>query len=102
MSELTAAAYDELALTLGQDPDADVTVTDDGLLARGRRFAFLDHDRLIVKLPGARAADLIRRRVVAGHAEGDGWVSVSNIELWLELAGESHAFVGEPAVGGQS
>lgn len=102
MSDLTTAAYDELVLTLGQDEDADVTVTDDGLLARGRRFAFLDDDRLVVKLPDARAADLIARRVVGGHAEGAGWVSVSNIELWQELGAEAHAFVGEPAVGGLS
>jgi hypothetical protein len=102
MSELTTAAYDEVVLTLSQDPDVDVTVTDDGLLAHGKRFAFLDDDRLVVKLPTARANDLIARRVVGGHTEGDGWVSVSSIDLWQELAGEAHSFVGEPAVGGQS
>lgn len=102
MSELTDKAYDEVVVTLGQDPDVDVTVTDDGLLVRGKRFAFLDDDRLVVKLPTDRAADLIARRVAGGSAEGEGWVSVSSIDLWLELAGEAHTFVGEPAVGGQS
>ena len=102
MSQLTDAAYDEVVVTLSQDPDVDVTITDEGLLARGRRFAFLDHDHLVVKLPTARAADLMARRVAGGHAEGEGWVSVSSIDLWLELAAEAHSFVGEPAVGGQS
>jgi hypothetical protein len=102
MSELTDAAYDEVVVTLGQDPDVDVTVTDDGLLAHGKRFAFLDDDHLVVKLPAARASDLIARRVAGGHEAGEGWVSVSSIDLWQELAAEAHAFVGEPAVGGQS
>jgi hypothetical protein len=102
MSELTDAAYDEVVTTLAQDPDVDVTVTDDGLLAHGKRFAFLDDGHLVVKLSSERASDLIARRVVGGHAEGEGWVSVSSVDLWLELAGEAHTFVGEPAVGGQS
>ncbi|GAA4266258.1 hypothetical protein [Frondihabitans peucedani] len=102
MSELTDAAYDEVVFTLAQDPDVDVTVSDDGLLARGRRFAFLDDDHLVVKLPHDRAADLVARRIAGGRPEGEGWVSVSSVDLWLELAGEAHAFVGEPAVGGQS
>lgn len=95
-------AYDDLALELTQDPDDDVTSTDDGLLVKGRRFAFLEGDRLVLRLPGDRVDDLLARGLARKHAEGDGWVAVPDVELWSELAEEAHAFVGEPPVGRQS
>jgi hypothetical protein len=102
MNDRISAAYDDLTLTLAQDPDDDVTVTDDGLEVHGHRFAFLDGDRLVVKLAEHRGHDLVSRGVAVHHAGGSGWVAVTDTELWLELASESHAFVGEPAVGGES
>jgi hypothetical protein len=36
-----------------------------------------------------------------GHSARN-WVRVSDLQLWPELARESHQFVGEPPVGGQS
>jgi hypothetical protein len=102
MNDRTSIVYDDLTLTLAQDPDDDVTVTDSGLEVHGRRFAFPDGDQLVVKLAEHRANDLVSRGVATKHSEGDGWVAITDTELWQELASESHTFVGEPAVGGQS
>lgn len=106
MSQLTDDAYDRMVITLSADPDDDVTVTDDGLLVRGRLFAFRRGDALVVDLDPARAADLVARRMVAfaearDQAKGT-WVSIRDLEDWTELATEAHQFVGEPAVGGDS
>jgi hypothetical protein len=99
------SAYDDLTLALAEDDD-DVAVAEDGLLVRGILFAFLEGDDLVVELPESRAADLKARGVAeafraAGHPTRD-WVRVSDRQLWPELARESHEFVGEPAVGGES
>lgn len=102
MDERITNAYDDLTVELAQDEDNDVTVTDEGLEVDGNLFAYLDGELLAVQLPEERAADLIERGVAEKHADGGAWVTVADPELWLELAGESHAFVGEPAVGGQS
>lgn len=87
------------------DPDDDVTATDDALLVRGTRFAFVDGDALVVDLPSARADDLVDRGVGTRH-DADGargvWVAVDDPEDWEELASEAHGFVGEPAVGRDS
>ncbi|ROQ38682.1 hypothetical protein EDF46_2323 [Frondihabitans sp. PhB188] len=101
MSDISDA-YDELVLDLSQDEDDDVTVTDDGLLARGTLFLYLEGDSIVIKLPADRSDDLVARGVAKAHADGAGWVSIADVELWPELAGESHSFVGEPAVGGES
>lgn len=105
-TDAAAQAWDDLTFELDEDEDYDVDVTVDGLLVRGRLFAFLEDDDLVVELPEARADDLKSRGVAvafraAGHPTRD-WVRVSDRELWSELARESHTFVGEPAVGGES
>jgi hypothetical protein len=105
-SESALSAYDDLTLSMSEDEDYDVAVATDGLLVRGKLFAFLEDDDLVVELPEARASDLKQRGVAAdfrtgGHSARN-WVRVSDLQLWPELARESHQFVGEPPVGGQS
>ncbi|WP_382307434.1 hypothetical protein [Herbiconiux sp. UC225_62] len=104
VNELAKQAYELLTISL-RDEDG-VAVTPDGLLVHGKLFAFLDGDDLVVELSEARSTDL-KTRGVAEVFEDDGhplrdWVRVSDIQLWPELAGEAHEFVGEPHVGGQS
>jgi hypothetical protein len=101
-----ARAYEDLTFSMSEDEDFDVAVAADGLLVRGKLFAFLEGDDLVVELPEVRAKDLKERGVAysfsaAGHPSRD-WVRVSDLQLWPELARESHEFVGEPRVGGDS
>lgn len=104
MTDNPVVAFDLLTTQLLDDPDLDVSLTVTGLHVRGRLFAYLDDDVLVVDLPRARAADLVGRGVAspvaAGRAEPKGdWVGVADAEDWPELAAEAHQFVGEPAVG---
>jgi hypothetical protein len=104
MTDSPVVAFDLLTTQLLDDPDLDVSVTATGLHVRGRLFAYLDDDALVVDLPRSRAADLVGRGVAspvaAGRAEPKGaWVAVADTEDWPELASEAHQFVGEPAVG---
>ena len=105
-TDAAAQAYDSLTTELAEDEDYDVDIAVDGLVVHGRLFAFLEGDDLVVELPETRAKDLKERGVAyafrtAGHPTRD-WVRVSDRQLWSELARESHTFVGEPAVGGES
>ncbi|MEP6479028.1 MAG: hypothetical protein ABJB03_06530 [Rhodoglobus sp.] len=100
-SELANEAYENLTISM-RDEDG-VTVEPDGLRVHGRVFAFRQGDDLVVELPIDRANDLVARGVAhRAPAEGRDWVRVSDLQLWPELAGEAHEFVGEPAVGGDS
>lgn len=107
MSDDADRTYDAVTRELLLDEDYDVDMTPDGLLVKGRLFAFLDGEHLVVELPEARSADL-RRRGIAVPFQGDhggpsrNWVRVSDRQLWSELAREAHQFVGEPPVGRQS
>ena len=106
-NEVVTEAYDEIVVLLSEDADADVTVGQDGLLVHGELFAFLDEDAdLVVALPEQRANDLLQRgvgRVYADPRHPDRhWVRISDMELWPELAQESHTYVGEPSVGAES
>lgn len=96
------AAFSLLAEELREDPDADVVIGDDGVRVRGALFAFLDGDDLAVRLAPARVRDLEVRGMARARPGEPGWVLVSDRELWSELAGEAHTFVGEPPVGGES
>jgi hypothetical protein len=107
MSDQAAAAYDGLTTHLLADPDDDVDVTPDGLLVKGKLFAFLDGEDLVVELSAIRAADLVAREQARPFIGSSGepsatWLRVSDWELWFELGSEAHAFVGEPPVGRQS
>lgn len=101
------ATYDAVVRELLLDEDADVEAAPDGVLVKGRLFAFLDGEELVVELPDARSADLHERGIVVPFrgANGDtsrNWVRIADRELWSELAREAHQFVGEPAVGRES
>ena len=107
MTDSPVATFELLAAQLLEDPDLDVSVTTTGLHVRGRLFAYLDGVELVVDLPEERAEDLIGREVAtavaAGRSEPKGaWARIADTEDWPELASESHQFVGEPAVGGES
>jgi hypothetical protein len=104
MTDNPQVSYDLLTTRLLHDPDLDVSETATGLHVRGRLFAYLVDDQLVVDLPRERAADLIGREVAAavpaGRSEPAGaWVRIADEEDWPELAAEAHQFVGEPAVG---
>lgn len=99
-------AYRELTLAMRADEDYDVAVTDKGLLVRGKLFAYLDGDDLVVEVSETRAKDLLERGVADVYITNVGpsprWVRVSDLQLWPELAREAHTYVGEPPVGGES
>ncbi|WP_213816124.1 hypothetical protein [Glaciihabitans sp. dw_435] len=104
-TQAARSAYEELTDNLATEEG--VTVADEGLLVHGKLFAFLENDNLVVELPLARAEDLEARGVAAKfhsdtHPATRHWVQLSDRELWPELAGEAHEYVGEPAFGGQS
>ena len=58
-----ARAYEDLTFSMSDDEDFDVAVAADGLLVRGKLFAFLEGDDLVVELPEVRAKDLKARGV---------------------------------------
>ena len=96
--------YDSL---LDDFTEADeVVARSDGMYVHGKLFAFFDHDQLVVQVPLGRLADLEFRQVAAPyvserHPTRD-WITVSDPQLWPEMAREAHAYVGEPTVGGES
>jgi len=99
--------YEAVTRELLMDEDYDVDLTPDGLLVKGRLFAFLDGEDLVVELPESRSTDLQKRGIaMAFHSTKGGdsrnWVRVADLQLWSELAREAHQFVGEPPVGHQS
>lgn len=107
MSDDADRTYDAVSRELLMDEDYDVDLTPDGLLVRGRLFAFLDGEDLVVELPEERSADLQARGIAVpfqGTLGGPSrnWVRVGDLQLWSELAREAHQFVGEPPVGRQS
>jgi hypothetical protein len=70
----------------------------------GRIFAMLVKDRLVVKLPAARVAELAEAGVGERFDPGHGriqkeWLSVigSDADAWRALATESEAFVAKRA-----
>jgi len=106
MSTESDRAFSSVSDVLLGDPDDDVQREGTRLTVKGTVFARLEGDELLVALPTARATDLVSRGI-ASPASGDGassgtWVSIHDVENWIELAGEAHQFVGEPPVGRQS
>ena len=105
-TDLVTRTYNSVVTAMIEDGYDDVERTATGLLVRGKRFAFLDGIELVVQLPQPRASDLKERGIADIFAVDDEvsetWVRVSDLELWPELMRESHAFVAEPPVGGQS
>jgi hypothetical protein len=106
MSTQSDRAFTAVSDALLTDADDDVLLEATQLSVKGSVFARLDGDELLVDLPAARAADLVSRGIaspaaVPGASVG-AWVSIHDVENWIELAGEAHQFVGEPPVGRQS
>jgi hypothetical protein len=103
-SSEAASAYENVATSF-QD-DARVTVVQNQLHVDGTIFAFLDDDQFVVELPESRVDDLVARgiavRFTSHHHPARNWIRVADQQLWPELGRESHAFVGEPPVGGES
>ncbi|MGA1835542.1 hypothetical protein VD659_01295 [Herbiconiux sp. 11R-BC] len=104
VNQAAVQAYEDLVLSLREEDG--VAVTPDGLLVHGKLFVFLEGEDLVVELPEVRSTDLRTRGIAsafraAGHPSRE-WVRVADRQLWPELARESHEFVGEPPVGGQS
>ena len=104
-SSLAAQAYENLMLEFRDEEG--VSVNEDGLLAHGTLFAFLDDtDGLVVDLPAARASDLVERQQGTRYrlegVKSRDLVRIRDISLWSELTREAHEYVGEPPVGGQS
>jgi hypothetical protein len=106
MSAESDRAFSSVSDALLGDPDDDVHLDGTRLTVKGTLFARLEGDELLVALPAARAADLVSRGIAspasANGASNGAWVSIHDVENWVELAGEAHQFVGEPPVGRQS
>ena len=93
----------------GFDDDPEVTIgtmfRSPGLRVGGEIFAFLGTDgELIVKLPSARAVQLVEDgtadRIVMGKRTMREWVELSaatddasTLALWMDLAKEAHHYV---------
>jgi hypothetical protein len=74
----------------------------DGLRIHGRIFAMLVRGELVVKVPRARAAEMVERLEGRPFEPGTGrvmreWVSVplESAEAWRELADEAFEYVGK-------
>ena len=106
MSSASDRAFSHVADALLIDADDDVRLEGGALSVKGRVFARLDGDRLVVDLPSPRAADLVERGIASSASGTEAalgtWVGIDEAEDWIELAGEAHQFVGEPPVGRQS
>jgi hypothetical protein len=105
MSAESDRAFSSVSDALLGDPDDDVQLDGTRLTVKGAVFARLEGEELLVALPPARAADLVSRGIASpasGEASSGAWVSIHDVENWVELAGEAHQFVGEPPVGRQS
>ena len=104
-----ASGFDELCIEMaGVD---GVTVGSgrrgfgsDALMVGGRIFAMAKADRLVLKLPRDRVADLVAGGIGTPFDAGKGrpmkeWVVVGPREdgMWLELATAAHEFVGGTA-----
>lgn len=98
--------FDRLAGQLVDDPERDVSVDGLSLLADGKRFAYLDDDSLVIRLPAERADDLLHRNIGElgpfDADEGESWIRITDVEDWPELAGEAHDFTSGRIVGGES
>lgn len=97
-------ALENIAIAL-RDLDG-VTFHDGDLQVGGSAFAFLNESALVVRLPSARRADLIRRGFGTPFTEegrlGKNWLRLADMTLWGEVAEEACNFAMAPAVGGES
>jgi len=89
--------------TYGNDPDkgAKRMFGSTSIKTGKKMFAFLNKDRLVVKLPEQRVTELVDQGAGEKYDPGDGrlmreWfvVGSSSSDDWLSLAVEAEAFVG--------
>jgi len=105
--EQFAALVDEMLkrgdATYGNDPDegAKRMFGSTSIKTGKKMFAFLNKDRLVVKLPEERVTELVDEGAGEKYDPGDGrlmreWfvVGSSSADDWLSLAVEAEAFVG--------
>jgi TfoX/Sxy family transcriptional regulator of competence genes len=90
--------------TYGNDPSqgAKRMFGSTSIKSGGKMFAFLNKDRLVVKLPAARVEELVSggkgQRFDPGHGRlQKEWLVVGSdaADDWLELAIEAEAYVGK-------
>lgn len=105
--------YDELAAEYLRMPEVSVgrSLQSDVLKINGKMFAFLKGDRLVVKLPAARAAGLVADGAAVPFESGGRpmreWVAVSmptpaaGEGRWRDLMDEASRYVAELAGGGE-
>lgn len=97
----TMAGRDDVAMGTGNRGFGSGTLT-----VGGRIFAMISHGRLVLKLPGARVAELIATGIGTPFDAGKGrpmkeWLALTEAvsgELWQALAGEARAFVARTGV----
>ncbi len=110
-------AYAALAAANLAEPDVALgrALGNEVLTVRGRIFAFRKDDRLVVKLPASRAAELVAAGVAVPFQTGRSpmreWVAAAppttaGAAGWAELAAQARAFVAalpaKPARSGRS
>jgi hypothetical protein len=99
-------AYQAVVTTWSAEPGVSVgrALGNNVLKAGGRIFAFRKSDRLVIKVPAARAAELVAAGLATPFQTGRSpmreWVALALPEdtaaddaRWLEYAAEAHAFV---------
>ncbi|MDQ1724634.1 MAG: hypothetical protein QOG52_1662 [Frankiaceae bacterium] len=98
---MTSAAegYDALCEELLTSPGVTIgrALSNEGLMVGGKLFAFLRRDRLVVKLPVARVAELIEDgtgdEALMGKRRMKQWVEVALDSHWSPVARESCDYV---------
>jgi hypothetical protein len=94
-----AERYDGLCDSMLREPDVTIgrALSNEGLMVRGKLFAFLRNGVLVVKLPGARidglAADGRAVRALMGKRVMKEWVELAAEADWAALAAESRGYV---------
>ncbi|MFQ6550217.1 hypothetical protein AADZ90_019900 [Aestuariibius sp. 2305UL40-4] len=95
-------SYDTIVAQCLKDADVSLgkMLNAQSLRVKGKSFAYLGTDGLVVKLPASDVSDLERRdlgkRLVVGKRVMKEWLVVSNahFDMWSELVAQAQAFVG--------
>jgi hypothetical protein len=98
------ALYDDLAAEHLREPEVSVgrSLSNETLTVNGKIFAFVKDDRLVVKLPAARAAELVAAGRAAAFQSGGRrmreWITVplpaaGGDEPWRGLMADARVYV---------
>ena len=91
--------YDELCIELLAKPGVTIgrALSNEGLMVGGKLFAFLRRERLVVKLPLERVAEVIATGTgapaIMGTRTMKQWLEVTREADWAQLARESYDYV---------